>query len=40
MPTTRVSKSLTIIRGILMINISVMNIYTLINLLCYVRITK
>ena len=40
MPTTRVSKSLTIIRGILMINISVMNIYTLINLLCYVTITK
>ena len=40
MPTTRVSKSLTIIRGILMISISVMNIYTLINLLCYVAITK
>ena len=40
MPTTRVSKSLTIIRGILMINISVMNIYTLINLLFYVTITK
>ena len=40
MPTTRVSKSLTIIRGILMININVMNIYTPINLLCYVTITK
>ena len=40
MPTTRVSKSLTIIRGMLMINISVMDIYTLINPLCYVTITK